>query len=586
MDIPDPTTPINVAYERYVNEEKHTIALSNICSSLAAIVLRSDHADEAQEATFRNELHKLNTSLAEKVSSIQEKQERLDKSKELSERRKDKIVLPLDKSGATHFNLRDLKGFVGDLDKDPHTNFKPFYLRLKQYGENQDFSWENYKSALSACFDNELLEQYLQMENSSLDTILTWFWRVYHRPADIKIHETKLRTLERFSQEPIDVFMERYNLYAMQADKLLPPSEQLYTNTTHSVKIMEKALTGTAKKEFIKWRTRQMDGGLFFTYKDSVQKAVDIERDNSSLPKQSFFIDCTNSSPEINQVELNAAISKPRQRYSPYTPQPRPNRAVVDHNKAQGNRASFYHNLKKTQNQPNSFPAQGRNVSQGTNFGQAWRKGLATGMNNRKRRNNFSNFRQNKVRKQNFRNTRNNYNSNSNYNPQRSNANASFQPFQTSQRSTHLNQQFSNFGNRANANYKSNSSNTYNKFGSQASNFRSKSYSRGNAYNNGNKPQYHQSGNQGNRKVKGRFCKYCGVHPDMDQAKSIGSTHSTTYCKLYRTWNPNFCDFCLKHKNLLANHYPKHCLQQPSSANLQATRAQIHETSLDSIHAA
>ena len=535
----DPTASLAEQYKAYVKLEQQLDRITKITTGLAQLVVDSEDSTEREKEYYADLLPATLAEQTDRQEALTKCELVLAESEIVRNSREDKLEIPDDRETTNpDLNVKDLKSFVGILDQSSSSNIKAFFCRLFQYGKTCNYSHENYKAALAACFQGTLLDQYFALckTDMTFTALAEWFYQVYYRPNNLRTFENEMKHFQRLAGEPLDVFMKRFEVIAQQADALLPSNQAYYTTDRHKLKIIEKIIQNPAKLEYLKWRGTQDDGGLAYSFEKSVKQATDYEAFANCLPTSAINIDTLDVVTDLSALQLNSSTpaseanpaikgrrhtSQAKNNTNPYGKGKNPN---IDPQRAGGPRASFYPS--RSQSEPRqSAPASG------TTKGDAYRPSMSRGFK-------FSS-RGNSRGRGGFRGSR------GHFKPGNRGGRAPSEPAQYSYSnpSDYKNppQQFSYRGNR----------------GGNSGNRGSYRNSRGN-FNN----------NRGQNPVrKNWFCLKCGVYPDIEKTKRVGSTHTTKFCPIYKHWNNEFCSYCLGHKGLRANHYPKHCLQIPPSNN-------------------
>ena len=540
----DPVAPTHRINGRKVEDERFLLSIANLSLTLAQnanLPERADWTEEEQEV-YNDTFNYLTETLDEKQERYEDQRARFQESEVLRRVRKDALVMPDDLEGNNRIPMKDLIESVGKVDENNTNDIKAFFRRLFQYGQNHDFSYNNYKIALSTCLQGKLYEEFIAMEEDEFPAIANWFYNVYNRPQELTDLEQKLRNFERKASEPIDVFMDRYIIPCKQADALMPEEHKHYSRDSNKLKVLRAAMLEPARKEFLMWLRNQFDGGLSYTYEDSLNKCWYLERYHQCLPKQPYIVSVdgqsllepVNSNVEEGDEEAHPAMRTGRTNRStdPYPVRNNNNKAAdnnfplpVDPNRSFSNRTSFYNN-KANKNKSNynatnksSFKRNNRNRDRQRGRSGANRSRGANNGNRGKRGNNSKWF----VTPP--QNSGNNNNNNSNYN-----------------------------------NNPNNSSNYRQKnFPRQDNSQRGRGNSRGNNSNRGRGRSSRGGYNSRSQLRQGWFCLRCGIYDgDMEKTKRLGSTHTTDYCPIYPTWSNEFCKFCLRY-GIKANHWGADC---------------------------
>ena len=566
----DPNLPVELAYEQSIKDDSHVVALSNMCKDLAETLALTDVLNEHQRQLVTQRVATLNETLPQREVDLARKQERLEQSRALKRNRRDQLVvppdIPIDILGQVPqavVDVKDLKAFCGTLGKETApAGIKNFFKKLFQYGGSKRYTYDNYKTALAACFCDELYDYLIGKETETFPEIARWFYRIYHRPEDIQSQTAKLRKFVRLALEPIDIFMDRYQVIATAVDALLPVEQRHYAGAMHRLQVLELAIQSPAKEEYRKWRDRQIEGGFWYSYESSLNKAMDLELCNSCLPTKSISLDCvlalgsresqkhnsvygSNNAQPLPDQNANPAIARRgggRGR-APFVPSSAP--PNLDPNKAGSARASFPYSSRGGASDASSTNRRGNRGRKGS-----FLSGLASSMKPAGRGGSFaSRFpghrgrggQQRGGQQQQAPQQRPQYNA-----PTRQQ-----QP---------LNDQQMPLQSRVPPSYPAANNQPAGRGQGGGNNFRG----RGRGYG-GNSGRGNNFGAGGGNNLKSSskinpkwWCVKCGV---SKREKHRGDTHTTPYCPFYPHFNTRCCSYCHDKLGIKAHHFPKFCLQ-------------------------
>ena len=211
---------------------------------------------------------------------LQDKMTELERAQRIRTVRKNDLILP-DKFAAVNsrnFCLKDVVLLLGKIGPDNAHDMRHFLDSLISYGSTMNFSENDYKNSLSACFEGTLKEQYLDMRTESFEFISTWMDTVYNVPLDFRTAEKKIRKFFRRKDETITVFFKRYSLLAKKVDNLLPENEQFYTTIMHKLNLMEQVLLEPAKSEYVKWKDRFRDSALPNNFDEHLHNLIYLKK--------------------------------------------------------------------------------------------------------------------------------------------------------------------------------------------------------------------------------------------------------------------------------------------------------------------
>lgn len=540
----DPTESLADQYKSFVEATEQLDKLTTCCTSLANLVIKSDDATTAEKEFYGALVPEIEEAQAKRQLVLEQSKKILAESEAVRKSREDKLDIPDEQAVSLQdLNVKDLKSFVGTLDHSNASNIKAFFCRLFQYGKTVKYSHSNYQAALAACFQGTLLDQYFALEktNMKFKEMAEWFYQIYYRPQNLRTFEEEMRNFQRLANEPLDVFLKRFQIVAEQADALLPSNQAYYTTDRHKLKIIEKVIQPPAKLEYLKWRGQQDDGGISYSFEKSVREATDLERYANCIPNANIAID-TLDVVTVNYMQLNTstptAEANPAIKSKRFTSKANANpygkgKSNIDPQRAGGPRATFYPS--RSQSEPKQNPSPG-----GSQKGDAFRPSMS----------------------RNFKFSSRGSRGRGGFN--RGSSRGSWRQGNRGGRASSEPAQFSYSNPSDYTNMQRSSQPSYTNQGNRGGYRGGRGSYRGNRRNSGN---FSNSRNNTNQVRKNWFCLKCGVYPDVEKTKRIGSTHTTRFCPMYRHFNNEFCSYCLGTKGLRANHHPKHCLQMPPQGN-------------------
>ena len=539
----DGALPVDKKFKKQVDNDQDFVKVADLCISLGSL-LATTIEDPATSNEIGRKTEALQSFFPDRSIAAQNKKDAYDQAVALRNARFEELTLPKDGGGAVDFSTREIRDTVGPLNDSNKQHIKQFFLKLTSYGEAANFSHTNYKTALVACLEGSLLEDYELMADKSFPVIAEYLYKVYHKPISLNAYEEKLLHFTRFKGETIDVFMLRYGTLAAKADEMLPAELKKYQREDHKLEILKLAAREPAKSIYFTRAKCVRHVGYYSRFESALGVIEDEERGHDCLPKFDFKIHFQgNSGTEaVNYIEANPAVLKRKlnnKRYAkPYsvgdlsnaktliTPGATPVR--LDPLRATSQKAAYY----------NSRDAKKNNQKQIAPFVSKADKRKAVFIDNQKGNQNDSRNRSFKRAK---RNNDNCGQSNSNWRGQ--------------QRNNNFNQGYKS-KNNPQVRHSSGHQNT-----TQKRNFGNQGYKKQPAIDN-YPGKYAQSfgRNYKHKNVSPRlYCDRCGV--DRNTNKAPGTDHTTSTCPHDIECNAHNCSYCLKH--IEAKHFAKFCLQAP-----------------------
>ena len=296
MDLTPTTLSYDEEFKGRLDTEEQLVQVTRLCLDLVnkANLEPAEDADEEVKKIYeelkesRKLVEKKNNNLAEAVAK---KNEKYEASKELRLTRLDEIYIPpCAEQNSQHFKITDVIHAVGKIGNERPIPMRLFLESLFQLGANLDFSENNYRTSLSACFEGELKSQFMSLKGEPFEEMIRWFDNVYHTPDDFSKYDESLANFERYADEPLRIFMKRYALLAKQADRLLPTEHKWYTTLIHRHNILHLATQEPARAVFGKWKNRTFNGGFTDQIDRCIEQAQEFEEVYNCVPRKSLIV--------------------------------------------------------------------------------------------------------------------------------------------------------------------------------------------------------------------------------------------------------------------------------------------------------
>ena len=366
MDI-TPVAPIETELTEKLEAEQIVIDLANlslqICTSLA--LDKNAEATEDDKSSAKTKLDSLIETVYKQYTTrapkLLKSRTDFDNAKSVRAIRKKELELPKVKiEHSPDFNIREVVLFLGKIHPENAHEMRTFLESLIQYGENLEFSDDDFKNALNACFTGTLKQQFLLQKSDTFANIAKWFDTVYAEKRDFRTAEKDVKEFKRKKGESIEVFFKRYQLTAKVVDDFLPENEKFYTTTMHKLNLMEQVLLDPAKTEYIKWKDRYRDSALPNSFEDHLSVAYNSERYHGCLPTKDIPVSHSSRSNYAKLLSHENFIVETRSKKQfqplpvkkkPKKRQTRPASAkAFDPSKSSGDRPAFYNAHKQKPN--------------------------------------------------------------------------------------------------------------------------------------------------------------------------------------------------------------------------------------------
>ena len=278
------TLPYDEEYEASLTLEQNILDIGRLAIDLYKTTPPKFDSEEKQ-LQCQDNVKKLVKYCKDTTASLEQKWNTFNESKSLKTHRLDELYIPKEiKEHCQQFKIQDAITILGRIGDEKAHTMRAFLDAMFQYGENLNLSWEDYKAILSACFEGTLKQQFLIQKKDSLKDIVTWFDTVYHRPDEFHTLDKQLKKFCRYANEPVHIFLKRYDLLARRADSLLPSDQKFFTTNLHKQNLIELALQEPARTDYKKWKNRYFDGGFSISIEECTRQAGILEKYHNCIP--------------------------------------------------------------------------------------------------------------------------------------------------------------------------------------------------------------------------------------------------------------------------------------------------------------
>lgn len=341
-------------------------------------------------STMQNLLKELNLTINEDNNFITEHIDYISKLQNdltrlaLRDSDMESITIPENKSGCENLNVNEIKEQIGQLSFSNSHEIHKFFHKLFQIGSEKEFSFQNYKEVLKTLLTGKLKRDYLILEHKPFPEFVKAIFNKYHEPKTFDFYADKIMNLQRYKNESLENFMQRYEKLAEKADSFLEIGEKQF-NTFHGKILIMKIVIGLPVLEkfisyldSVKEEDKSNDVSRHIEYAHSLEEEADcfpkegisvhptlsiqgarvtIDDDESYLDQREILSNSTQHSLQenFNKTKKNSKLSEQNSSNSLKIEKVNRNRQDSKNEKYSNSKSNFHNKLENKQSQPKTL---------------------------------------------------------------------------------------------------------------------------------------------------------------------------------------------------------------------------------------